>query len=181
MDLLNKAIEFACAKHKDQQRKSWPIPYIFHPLEVTYQLAKLGITDEATLCGAALHDTIEDTNTTFDELVDNFNFNRATIVDELTCLESMDKVRYIESFGESDRTNIESLVIKLMDRTCNIQDCLAAGKTKWAKNMFRKGLPLWDYLTLRGGGVELDEVYKTKTANNIFEFFEKKRAKFEKL
>lgn len=179
--LLEKAMAFAIEKHVGQKRKSWNVPYVLHTMEVTYQLSKLGISDESTLCGAVLHDTLEDTSTTFEELVNGFNPTIATIVFDLTCMENQDKVLYIESFGESDRTRIESLVIKLMDRTCNIKDCIAAGKMKWAKNMFAKGKSLWDYLDLRGCGIELDSVYDSKTANIICEYFEKQRKKFEKL
>jgi guanosine-3',5'-bis(diphosphate) 3'-pyrophosphohydrolase len=178
-ELLQKAMSFALAKHSGQTRKSWPVPYVFHVMDVTYQLGKLGITDENTLCGAILHDTLEDTVTTSQELFDGFGTKVQQIVEQLTCLENQDKVLYIESFGDMDQTYIEALAIKLADRTCNIQDCLAAGKNKWAKNMFAKGKVLWDYVEERKS--EIETVYGKVVTSNILWWARKKRKKFGEL
>ncbi len=67
---LLKAIEFASRKHSSQRRKDKEAsPYINHPIAVAYLLADTGdVTDLVTLMAAVLHDTIEDTETTPDEL-----------------------------------------------------------------------------------------------------------------
>ena len=67
---LLKALHFAADKHRDQRRKDEEAsPYINHPIEVAELLARVGgVTDLVTLQGAILHDTIEDTDTTPDEL-----------------------------------------------------------------------------------------------------------------
>ena len=72
--LILKAATFAARKHRDQRRKDADAsPYINHPLELARVLAEVGgVTDPATLCAALLHDTIEDTATTHQELADEF-------------------------------------------------------------------------------------------------------------
>lgn len=68
-----KACNFAATKHINQRRKQQSSPpYINHPLEVAYILSECGVDDVATLCAAVLHDTIEDTKTTEEELVKEF-------------------------------------------------------------------------------------------------------------
>ena len=73
-----KACSFAAHKHHNQRRKSGDIPYINHPLEVAQILAAAGVEDVATLCAAVLHDTVEDTETTRAELVEEFGESRGT-------------------------------------------------------------------------------------------------------
>ena len=68
LGLFTKALVFASRKHADQRRKNGDIPYINHPIEVANFLTQAGISDLNTLCGAILHDTIEDTDTTAEEL-----------------------------------------------------------------------------------------------------------------
>ena len=67
-----KACNFAAIKHRSQRRKNGDIPYINHPLEVAYILSAAGVEDVATLCAAVLHDTVEDTETTHEELLKEF-------------------------------------------------------------------------------------------------------------
>lgn len=66
--LFTRALQFASRKHASQRRKNGDIPYINHPIEVANILAQAGITDYNVLCAALLHDTIEDTETTPEEL-----------------------------------------------------------------------------------------------------------------
>jgi (p)ppGpp synthase/HD superfamily hydrolase len=84
--MILKAAAFAAHKHKDQRRKDADAsPYINHPLELARVLAEVGgVTDSATLCAALLHDTIEDTATTYDELAQHFGEEVANIVDEVS-------------------------------------------------------------------------------------------------
>ena len=85
--LVQKAYEFAKAKHGDQLRKSGE-PYIIHPVQVAYILANLGL-DDNTICAALLHDVLEDTNTTYDDLVKEFNEEVAYMVDGVTKLSKL--------------------------------------------------------------------------------------------
>jgi HD domain len=83
---LLKAIAFAADKHRHQRRKDAEAsPYINHPIAVATVLAAEGdVSDEVTLIAAALHDTVEDTQTTFIELEKHFGPEVAGLVRELT-------------------------------------------------------------------------------------------------
>src|SRR5438270_6199999 len=84
--LLLKALAFAAHKHRDQRRKDAEAsPYINHPIALADVLVNEGgVTGTETLCAALLHDTVEDTATTHEELVDAFGSRIARIVAEVT-------------------------------------------------------------------------------------------------
>src|SRR5688572_25577388 len=84
--LILKAASFAAEKHRMQRRKDADAsPYINHPLALTSLLAhEGGITDTATLCAALLHDTIEDTKTSAEELGREFGQEIRSLVEEVT-------------------------------------------------------------------------------------------------
>ena len=84
--LLLKALAFAAHKHRDQRRKDADAsPYINHPIALADVLVNEGgVTDTEVLCAALLHDTVEDTATTHEELVDAFGSRIARIVAEVT-------------------------------------------------------------------------------------------------
>ena len=84
LDLIKKAYNFAKELHKDQKRKSGE-PYIIHPLSVAMILAKMNM-DESTIAAALLHDTVEDTNTTLEDLSKEFSPEIAMLVDGVTKL-----------------------------------------------------------------------------------------------
>ena len=83
---LLKAADIAAKKHRDQRRKdSARTPYINHPIGVANILTEEGQVDDlATLQAALLHDTVEDTATTFDEIESIFGKEVRDIVDEVT-------------------------------------------------------------------------------------------------
>jgi guanosine-3',5'-bis(diphosphate) 3'-pyrophosphohydrolase len=83
---LLKALHFAARKHRDQRRKGRSAsPYINHPIAVAELLVRVGgVTDTTTLLGAVLHDTVEDTQTTFEELEAEFGREVRDVVAELT-------------------------------------------------------------------------------------------------
>jgi (p)ppGpp synthase/HD superfamily hydrolase len=73
LSLLVKATNFAAIAHKNQMRKDGKTPYINHPIGVTHILTELGnVFDINVLAAALLHDTVEDTDTTIDDIKDNF-------------------------------------------------------------------------------------------------------------
>src|SRR4030081_3720881 len=80
--LLLKALAFAAHKHRDQRRKdAESSPYINHPIALADVLINEGgVTDVEVLCAALLHDTVEDTATTHEELVDAFGSRAPRIV-----------------------------------------------------------------------------------------------------
>lgn len=79
MDLLEKAIAFALEKHSGQTRKLANSPYILHPLEVAAIVSTM-TNDQETLAASVLHDTIEDTDTTYEEIEENFGRRVALLV-----------------------------------------------------------------------------------------------------
>ncbi|MGI8334668.1 RelA/SpoT family protein [Actinomadura scrupuli] len=124
LKLIEHAYDVAAHYHREQKRKSGD-PYITHPLAVTTILAELGMNQE-TLCAALLHDTVEDTPYTIDELRKDFGDEIAALVDGVT---KLDKVKYGEAAeAETVRKmvvamsrDIRVLVIKLADRLHNMR------------------------------------------------------------
>jgi guanosine-3',5'-bis(diphosphate) 3'-pyrophosphohydrolase len=122
--VLQKAYDIAERMHDGQKRKSGD-PYITHPLAVATILAELGMT-APTLCAALLHDTVEDTPYTLDELTADFGDEVRQLVDGVT---KLDKVKYGDSAqSETIRKmvvamsrDIRVLVIKLADRLHNMR------------------------------------------------------------
>ena len=134
---MEEVIAFAKKKHEGQIRKFSKEPYIAHPIRVATTLEKLGEADEL-IKAAYLHDTIEDTNTTFEEIKEKFGEKIANLVLELTKNRSE-----IEQIGKTQHliksTNTMSpgaLTIKLADRLDNVSDLDQADqefKEKYAK------------------------------------------------
>jgi (p)ppGpp synthase/HD superfamily hydrolase len=79
MDIIEQAINFAAKAHKEQTRKSTDIPYITHPFAVGMRLQKVKCTDEVIAAGI-LHDTLEDTAATYEELTEQFGVRIANLV-----------------------------------------------------------------------------------------------------
>jgi (p)ppGpp synthase/HD superfamily hydrolase len=79
--LINSALNFAALAHANQKRKSTEVPYIVHPVGVMMVLVECGVTDPELLAAALLHDTLEDTGTTLDELSAIFGERVAEIID----------------------------------------------------------------------------------------------------
>ena len=88
--LVRKAYEFAAKKHADQKRRSGE-PYIIHPTQVANILARMKM-DEETLAAAFLHDVVEDTDTTLQQLKEMFGTKVAMLVDGVT---KLGKIEYI--------------------------------------------------------------------------------------
>src|SRR5262249_7126772 len=85
METVRRAAACAAEKHRNQRRKDLEAsPYITHPIQLAYILVQADIEDPAVLAAALLHDTIEDTNTTLDELEIVFGYEIANIVAECT-------------------------------------------------------------------------------------------------
>ncbi|SER54802.1 GTP pyrophosphokinase [Propionibacterium cyclohexanicum] len=124
LSLVERAYRTAEHYHLGQARKSGD-PYITHPLAVATILAELGMT-EPTLCAALLHDTVEDTSYTIEQLRADFGETIAALVDGVT---KLDKVQYGDSAkAETIRKmviamsrDIRVLVVKLADRLHNMR------------------------------------------------------------
>lgn len=133
--LILRASVFAAHKHRNQRRKDVDAsPYINHPLALACVLANEGgITDAATLCAALLHDTVEDTDTTADELRDAFGPEISAVVLEVTDDKNLPK-------AERKRLQIEHAAtisskakrVKLADKICNLRDVAHAPPAGWS-------------------------------------------------
>ncbi|NPB05923.1 MAG: bifunctional (p)ppGpp synthetase/guanosine-3',5'-bis(diphosphate) 3'-pyrophosphohydrolase, partial [Aquificae bacterium] len=124
--LVKKAIEFAEKKHAGQRRKTGE-PYAVHPLWVALELAKMKL-DTPTVVAGVLHDTVEDTDATLEEIRELFGEEVARLVDGVT---KLDKHRF-RSKNEASAENfrklllataedIRTLIIKLVDRLDNLR------------------------------------------------------------
>ena len=124
--LVNKAIDFAVEYHGDQLRDSGD-PYYQHPLEVAYIITQMHL-DSTSVIVALLHDTIEDTTLTFEDISREFSPEIARLVDGVTKLTKLefqpDHVRQAENFRKlllAISDDIRVLLVKLADRLHNMR------------------------------------------------------------
>ena len=124
--LIKRAYEYAKEHHGDQCRKSGE-PYIIHPLNVAYTLAKLELDDE-TICAALLHDLVEDTDVTREDIIHLFGESIAEMVDGVTKLSQIQYTTKEEQQIEDYRKmflamakDIRVVLIKLADRLHNMR------------------------------------------------------------
>ncbi|HIZ46715.1 MAG TPA: bifunctional (p)ppGpp synthetase/guanosine-3',5'-bis(diphosphate) 3'-pyrophosphohydrolase [Candidatus Olsenella pullistercoris] len=128
---VDRAYRFAAEYHRDQRRRSGE-PYINHPVEVALILAHDLRMDEDTICAALLHDTVEDTPATLDEIVSQFGQTVADLVDGVTKLtqvqvSSMDAKQAwnLRKMFLAMSRDIRVVIIKLADRLHNMRTLAA--------------------------------------------------------
>lgn len=130
-----RALEFAAEKHKAHRRKGGrDIPYINHPIAVATLLATVGgVTDPDVLAAAFLHDTVEDTDTTPDELVEYFGADIAGLVAEVTDDPQLSSsVRKLTQEREASSKSPRAKLIRLSDKTCNVHDITFNPPPDWS-------------------------------------------------
>jgi GTP diphosphokinase / guanosine-3',5'-bis(diphosphate) 3'-diphosphatase len=147
--MIDKAFSFALEAHQGQYRKSFKIPYFVHLTEVLKKVCLL-TDDQDVWCAAILHDYIEDCllHLSYSEkhviLETAFNKRIADIVLECsrtTGHESkLQKYQFLESFKEK---SMESIVIKICDRRCNVSDYTLSGKRSYASKYALQAYPLY--------------------------------------
>ena len=123
---LNKAYNFALDAHQNQKREEG-VPYIIHPVAVANILTELKL-DSATITTGLLHDTIEDTNVTYDTVKKEFGEEVANLVDGVTKLSALEDKASDNSKAENFRKlilatskDIRVLLVKLADRLHNMR------------------------------------------------------------
>lgn len=136
ISLLLTATAFAADKHRNQRRKDVEAsPYINHPIALANILKNEGgIADAKVLAAALLHDTIEDTDATAEELEGLFGKEIATIVLEVTDDKSLAK-------AERKRLQVEhastighrAKLVKLADKICNLRDLISSPPAGWSQ------------------------------------------------
>ena len=124
--IIQRAYNYAVNHHGDQKRKSGE-PYIVHPVNVAYTIADLGL-DEKTICAALLHDVVEDTDATFEDIENEFGQEIAEMVDGVTKLKQIQYASIEEHQVENYRKmflamgkDIRVIIIKLADRLHNMR------------------------------------------------------------
>ena len=140
--IVDKAVRFAAEKHSGSPRKGSEVPYIVHPMEAAAIVA--GITgDQELIAAALLHDTLEDTGTTYEELAEAFGKRVA----DLVAGESEDKQagkpaketwkdRKQKTIDELKEAGYESKLLVLADKLSNIR--------AMERDLEEKGDKLWD-------------------------------------
>lgn len=147
-------------RHKAERRKGGKdIPYINHPIEVAAVLSAAGVADAEVLAAALLHDTLEDTDTTAEELEQHFGARVRRIVQQCTD----DKTR---PYLERKRAQIEhapllpddTRCVKLADKIANVRSTLVPGGAAWNAEV-TQGYAAWARAVcagLRGANARLD-------------------------
>lgn len=147
--IYTDCLDFAAIKHRDQRRlDDVQTPYINHPIGVARILTEEGkVTDLDVLMAAILHDTVEDTDCTFEEIEQRFGPTVRSLVEEVTDDKSLPKLeRKRLQIEHAATSSHQAKLVKLADKLYNLRDlqrCLPSGWTdqrrveyfKWAKQV----------------------------------------------
>ncbi len=166
IDLLKQAHDLAKKAHQGQVRKTGD-PYITHPTMVAYMLAVYGL-DTATVAAAFLHDTVEDTSLTLDEIAREFGSEIALLIDGVT---KLDRVRFsnreqaqaanIRKMVVAMAQDVRVLIIKLFDRLHNIRTVHALRDEKQIR-VARETLDVYAPLAHRLGVQEIKHEFEDR-------------------
>lgn len=136
---VRKAYDMANTLHAGQKRQSGE-PYIIHPLNVAYILSEMR-ADVDTICAGLLHDTLEDTNITKEEIAENFNSDVANLVDGVTKISKMNfSSKQDQNLANTRKiitgitTDVRIILIKLADRLHNMRTLKFKSEFKQKEN-----------------------------------------------
>ncbi len=152
-DILFEAIEFAVHAHRGHFRKGTGIPYIFHPLNVGRRLLELGCSSVVVVAGI-LHDTLEDTPTTFEDIRTRFGEDVANLVSFVSEPDKSDtwENRKKHTLMSLESASEEVLLIAVADKLDNIQSIQRAleweGDGVWSRFNRPKEAQAWYYYNL---------------------------------
>ena len=131
-----KAMRFAALKHRNQRRKDPDgTPYINHPLDLVHILWFEGqVREEDVLIAAILHDTVEDTDTTLDEIEDEFGPRVSGIVNEVTDDKGLNRrQRKNKQIENAPNLSPEARLVKLADKISNLRDIYRSAPKGWSE------------------------------------------------
>jgi len=165
LKLLIKALNFAADKHRNQRRKNVDaFPYINHPISLVNILCnEAHITDITVICGALLHDTVEDTETTAEELAIEFGREISTVVMEVTddrSIETRQKRKQLQ-VEHASQISDQAKLLKLADKISNLRDLAKDPPASWSLERQRE---YFDWAKrvideLRGTHAELERLF----------------------
>ena len=159
-----KALRFAADKHRNQRRKSVEaLPYINHPIQVAEILWRVAdVRDETLLVAAILHDTIEDTDTTQEEIESQFGADVLALVLEVTDDKSLPKqTRKKLQVEHAPHKTRNAKLLKIADKISNVGDIITSPPKDWSLDRLREYL-LWTEKVvagLRGVNEKLERQY----------------------
>lgn len=161
MDIVAKASEFAATKHEKQRRKYTDQPYLNHLAAVVRLLENSGIADPTVLTAAYLHDTVEDTDTTMQEIVGEFGTDVAELVYWLTDAEKGNReTRTLMSAWRLSRAPIQAKLIKFADIIDNCTSIRAHDPNFFKVFAAEKALILTRMLEVEGSGLANHVLFK---------------------
>ncbi|MEB3211199.1 MAG: HD domain-containing protein [Leptolyngbyaceae bacterium] len=159
-----KATQFAAQKHQNQRRKgASAAPYINHPVDLAYLLSnRAGVQDEVVLVAALLHDTVEDTETTFEEIEREFGQAVREVVEEVTDDKTLPKEeRKQRQIDHAPHLSDRARLVKLADKISNLKDILSAPPDGWSierqRNYFQWAKQVVD--PIRGSDATLEQIF----------------------
>jgi (p)ppGpp synthase/HD superfamily hydrolase len=163
MSLIFSALRFAAERHREQKRKDDKTPYINHPIEVAETLVSAGgVSDVITIVAAILHDTVEDTATTREELQELFGDDVTKVVLECTDDKSLPKEeRKRLQVEHAPHKSPRAKLVKIADKTSNITDITRIPPPSWSLERKVKYLDWAEQVVqgLRGQNKELDAFF----------------------
>ncbi len=175
--MIHKAIEFAVLKHATQKRKGTDIPYIVHPIEVMQILSENGCKEDVVIAGL-LHDTVEDTGTSINEIKQNFG----DVVANIVAFESEDKSKTWEQRKQAtidrlSKSDFNQTICCLADKLSNIRaiysDFNNVGDELWCRFNKDKSSIAWYYKSIRDATKRFDShpIWQeyNKIVNKVFD------------
>ncbi len=148
---LLDALHFAADQHRDQRRKDvGATPYINHCIALAELLVRVGqVDDPVVITAAILHDTVEDTTTTFEQLEARYGLEITAVVREVTDDKTLPKdVRKQLQVEHAAHASTRAKLVKLADKICNVEDVITSPPADWPLERRR------EYLTWSGKVVD---------------------------
>ena len=167
---LLRTLHFAADKHRDQRRKDADAsPYINHPIAVAELLARQGgVSDLVTIQAALLHDTVEDTEASLEDLEMDFGSEVSQLVAEVSDDKNLEKARRKElQIEHAPHLSKRAKLVKLSDKICNVQDVTGSPPKGWSLERRRDYLDWTEKVVagLRGTNAALERLYDKTLAH----------------
>ena len=187
VEIVKRAYDYADDLHKGQMRQSGE-PYISHPLNVAYILAEMH-ADRDTICAGLLHDTLEDTNITKEDIAHDFNQNVANLVDGVTKLSKMNfSSKQDQNYANTRKIitgiteDVRIIIIKLADRLHNMRTLQFKSEFKQKENALETMeifVPLAYYIGAYRIKSELEDLSLRYLKPDMYKKIEEKKLKLE--